>query len=200
MESAIQVDLARREAPASQVLDSALGTAAFGLNASNSTSAVAEDTHSDESSRRPPRIGYPTTNQIRLDSKASRNNEPSEVDQAGSTAPGIELGQVSDGRLAFKLPKVDEGFGAWSYVAGAFAMYIVVWGQDAYEYAVLRLTLTHRLPTSVSHLPDAPYSRSLCYVPGFENNGIVSTRYSRYPRGSAVPNSTQGSSISAAHH
>jgi hypothetical protein len=33
------------------------------------------------------------------------------------------------GKFEATLQPVDEGFGAWSYVASAFAMYIVVWGE-----------------------------------------------------------------------
>lgn len=35
---------------------------------------------------------------------------------------------IEKGTNVVHLQPVDEGFGAWSYVAGAFAMYIVVWG------------------------------------------------------------------------
>ncbi|KAK3716629.1 hypothetical protein LTR37_006259 [Vermiconidia calcicola] len=48
-----------------------------------------------------------------------------------NTSP-FELLLHDDGEAAgakvFTSPAIDGGFGAWSYVAGAFAMYIVVWG------------------------------------------------------------------------
>ena len=39
-----------------------------------------------------------------------------------------EFGVGRDARNVVILQPQDEGFGAWSYVASAFAMYIVVWG------------------------------------------------------------------------
>lgn len=38
------------------------------------------------------------------------------------------FGDEKGGNVVTLQPR-DEGFGAWSYVAGAFAMYIVVWGK-----------------------------------------------------------------------
>lgn len=38
----------------------------------------------------------------------------------------------------FTLPPADTGFGAWSYAAAAFAMYIVVWGNSGAIFSQLR--------------------------------------------------------------
>lgn len=115
MESALQVDLARSEAPAEQVLDSALGQAAEETISHQSKSTI--------------RGRSETTAQVRLVPKIPkehRSRSPSTQDLPTTT---LELGNFDEIAQGFSLQPVDKGFGAWSYVASAFAMFIVVWGK-----------------------------------------------------------------------
>ena len=126
MESALQVDLARSEAPADQILDSALGQAATHPMVISSH-AVREGTANDKSEHSI-RGRSETTAQVRLvpkKPKDQRSRSPSAQDAPTNT---LELGNFDETAPSFSLHPVDEGFGAWSYVASAFAMFIVVWG------------------------------------------------------------------------
>lgn len=129
MDSAIQVDLARSEAPPEEVLNTSLGEAASRLAVPRSDSPLQSQ---NESPRRSSKGGYVTTNQIRLNpKKPSRDPSPSTSIQ---NAPGntLELGNFDETANVVTLQPVDEGFGAWSYVASAFSMFIVVWGRLLY--------------------------------------------------------------------
>ena len=128
MESALQVDLAKQETTAQQALDSALGQRF--LNPSLDPSTGPANALSTEQPRRSSKGGSATTTQPRLNPKAlpdRRSPSPSLFDRAGA-ASSLELGEHDDSTNTYYLQPVDEGFGAWSYVASAFAMYIVVWG------------------------------------------------------------------------
>ena len=130
MESALQADLARSEAPAEQVLDSALGQAAT-RPVLPSSSASSERTDNDTSDHTI-RGRSETTAQVRLVPKipkGHRSRSPATQDAPGSI---LELGNFDETAQGFSLQPVDEGFGAWSYVASAFAMFIVVWGMSAH--------------------------------------------------------------------
>ena len=69
-----------------------------------------------------------TTSQIKLSSKERQHlSSPSEHDaEDASILPRSE----DRGRYQTSLQPMDSGFGAWSYVASAFSMYVVVWGQS----------------------------------------------------------------------
>lgn len=126
MESALQVDLARSEAPADQVLDSALGQAGMRLTVLSSPASTKET--SNDESKNTIRGRSETTAQVRLVPKipkSHRSRSPSTQDLPTNT---LELGSFDETAQGFSLHPVDEGFGAWSYVASAFAMFIVVWG------------------------------------------------------------------------
>ncbi|CAF9921070.1 MAG: hypothetical protein ALECFALPRED_001705 [Alectoria fallacina] len=126
MESALQVDLARSEAPAEQVLDSALGQIATPPNVLSSP-AVAEGKPHDKPEHMI-RGRSETTAQVRLVPKIpkdQRSRSPSTQDLPTNT---LESGNFDGIAQGFSLQPVDEGFGAWSYAASAFAMFIVVWG------------------------------------------------------------------------
>ena len=127
MESALQVDLARPEAPAEQVLNSALGQAAT-RPAVLSSHDFTEGAPNNES-KHTVRGRSETTAQVRLVPKipkGDRSRSPSTQDAPTDT---LERGNFDDLAQSFTLQPVDEGFGAWSYVASAFAMFIVVWGK-----------------------------------------------------------------------
>ena len=127
MEGALQVDLARPEAPAEQVLDSALGQAVARPTVLSS-SAFPEGTINDKS-KHTIRGRSETTAQVRLVPKipkGHRSRSPATQDAPTDT---LERGNFDEIAQSFSLQPVDEGFGAWSYVASAFAMFIVVWGK-----------------------------------------------------------------------
>ena len=127
MESALQVDLARPEAPADQVLNSALGQAAT-RPAVLSPPDRTDGTGNGES-KNTIRGRSETTAQVRLVPKipkGERSRSPSTQDAPTDT---LERGKLDELAQSFTLQPVDEGFGAWSYVASAFAMFIVVWGK-----------------------------------------------------------------------
>lgn len=114
------------------------------------------------SPRRPLKGASTTTVQISLHPKASEL-EPSKSSWDASIQ-SLELGEGREGAKNFTLPPADEGFGAWSYVASAFSMFIVVWGKELLQLSefeeIQLLTLSQRLPSSVSHLSDLSLRRS----------------------------------------
>ena len=122
MDSAAQVDLARNEAPANQVMASALGEALAhnGRPPSPTASAYA----GNELQKTVSRGSSAITSQVRLNSK----NPSHDLDIDDSRLNNQDFGESGQGGAVATLQPVDEGFGAWSYVASAFAMYIVVWG------------------------------------------------------------------------
>ena len=137
MESALQVDLARPEAPAEQVLGSALGQAAT-RPPLLSSSASSERTAND-ASEHTIRGRSETTAQVRLVPKipkGHRSRSPATQDAPGGI---LELGNFDETAQGFSLQPVDEGFGAWSYVASAFAMFIVVWGMSTHPGPLSRV-------------------------------------------------------------
>lgn len=130
MDSAIQVDLARSEATAEEVLNTSLGEASSRLSVPRADSPLQNSPlqSQNQNPRRSSKGGYVTTNQIRLNpKKPSRDPSPSTSIQ---NAPGhtLELGNFDETANVVTLQSADEGFGAWSYVASAFSMFIVVWG------------------------------------------------------------------------
>ena len=127
MESALQVDLARPEAPAEQVLDSALGQGVTHPAVPSSSTFAGRPMH--DKSKDTIRGRSETTAQVRLVPKipkGDRSRSPSTQDAPPDT---LERGNFDEIAQSFSLQPVDEGFGAWSYVASAFAMFIVVWGK-----------------------------------------------------------------------
>lgn len=66
---------------------------------------------------------------MRLVPKLSRDRRSRSRSTQGESAKNLELGDFDDVANAFTLLPADEGFGAWSYVASAFAMFVVVWGR-----------------------------------------------------------------------
>lgn len=127
MESALEVDLARSEAPAGQVMDSALGQAATRPTVLHSP-AHAEETINDES-KHTIRGRSETTAQVRLVPKIPKNHRSRSPSTQDAPTNTLELGNADELAQGFSLQPVDEGFGAWSCVASAFAMFIVVWGK-----------------------------------------------------------------------
>ena len=118
METALQIDLSKPEAPAEQVLDSALGE-------------IAAQPRSTEG-KNLTRGRSDTTHQARLGPKSSHGGRPRSVSAREHSNEVSELGHFDETANSYSLQPVDEGFGAWSYVASAFAMFIVVWGE--YQY------------------------------------------------------------------
>ncbi|KAL8668967.1 MAG: hypothetical protein Q9168_006422 [Polycauliona sp. 1 TL-2023] len=125
MESGLEVDLAKQEVTAQQALESPLGQSLPNRQAGQTLNADLR-----EQPRRSSKSGSATTNQPRLKPKAPSNRQNHTVLSSvhGDEAGSFELKSNDETQTIFRLQPVDEGFGAWSYVASAFAMYIVVWG------------------------------------------------------------------------
>lgn len=145
MDTALQVDLARPEAPAQQVLDTALGEAGSQLAVPRSNSPGQSLT---ENPRPSSKGGYMTSSQIRLNpKKPSRDPSPS-TSVHDPPANSLELGKFDETANVVILQPADEGFGAWSYVASAFAMFVVVWGTFVFFFncsgRLLGVALTYR--------------------------------------------------------
>ena len=115
METALQIDLSKPEAPANQVLDSALGDVAAQPYSTASKNVM--------------RGRSDATHQARLGPKSSHSGQPRSASARGGSNEVSELGHFDETANSYSLQPVDEGFGAWSYVASAFAMFIVVWGE-----------------------------------------------------------------------
>jgi hypothetical protein len=124
MEAVMQLDLARTEAPAGQVMDSVLGEGAEHFAAESTLRPP--DAADSRSPRRSTRGASASTYQVRLKPKHSERSASPSVEQ--TPADSLATGNLEAARLVSELQPVDQGFGAWSYVASAFAMYIVVWG------------------------------------------------------------------------
>ncbi|KAB5575271.1 hypothetical protein GE09DRAFT_1264490, partial [Coniochaeta sp. 2T2.1] len=89
---------------------------------------------------------------------------------------GKSFGQGGD---VVELQAQDGGFGAWSYVAAAFSMYIAVWGEVPQAFPIFR--------TYLSTGPDAAYPDSIAIrllAPGLQDieGGIL---FSLHPRSSS---------------
>lgn len=115
METALQIDLSKPEAPAEQVLDSALGEAAAQSRSTDGKNLV--------------RGRSDATHQARLGPKSSHGGRSRSISAQAHSSELSELGHFDETANSYILQPVDEGFGAWSYVASAFAMFIVVWGE-----------------------------------------------------------------------
>jgi hypothetical protein len=126
MDSATQVDLANEEVPAKQVVDSVLEEAADYLKVNSAVDG--RFSSASRSPRKHSRGASATTNQIRLKPKR-KDRSPSPLPEKDSNAH-LERGSFEGKGATSELQPVDRGFGAWSYVAAAFAMYIVVWGKS----------------------------------------------------------------------
>ncbi|KAL8691226.1 MAG: hypothetical protein Q9218_003502 [Villophora microphyllina] len=120
MDSAREVDLARGQAPASQVLSSALGQAAYHQHAPNTEPSSSGEPQAEHDPARPLLGASATTAQVKLKPKSSDN-------RSSHSNSSFEMQDFGESVNVSTLQPMDKGFGAWSYVASAFAMYIVVW-------------------------------------------------------------------------
>ena len=128
MESALEVDLTEQETTAQQALGSALRQ-----NSSISSSQHPLDPANVQTIEQPQRSskgGSATTIQPKLNPRAAPQRHSRSPSPSHKARPeeSVELGGHDDSTNTYRLQPVDEGFGAWSYVASAFAMYVVVWG------------------------------------------------------------------------
>ncbi|KAL9617026.1 MAG: hypothetical protein Q9160_008143 [Pyrenula sp. 1 TL-2023] len=96
------------------------------LTSNDNNSSTRNDVRSD-SHRISARGASAITNQVRLGPKKYSEDRGNE-DNNFLRTKDEDFGESGASGRAFTLQPVDEGFGAWSYVASAFAMYIVVWG------------------------------------------------------------------------
>lgn len=184
MDSVHHVDLTRAEAPGEQVLDPARGEVSSQLAVPRSSPPLQSST---ETPRRSSKGGYMTSNQIRLNpTKASRDPSPS-TSFHDTRAESLELGKIDGIANVVILQLADEGFGAWSYVASAFAMFIVVWGRFlVFQYSpvsfltLLRLIEPNRFSASLSCISNFPIIRRCCETLRFFNFAAACARNSRY--------------------
>lgn len=133
--------------------------------------------------------GYSTTIQPKL--HESRNSH--EAQQAEQ----LELiGRESDAANIVNLPPVDKGFGAWSYVVSAFAMFIVVWGMYISSYLTLSDTRSGtlltvfffpRLPRDLAYLSKLSLLRRKCIASKFCRHTPPRARSSRHCRRHPLP-------------
>jgi len=146
MDAAVQLDLARDEAPASQALNSLLQQSV------PQTLSIAEEElppiDRSRSPKRSSRGAISSTHQVRLKHKTPARASTSSVDTRE-----IKLDPFGDSSIIVELQPIDRGFGAWSYIAAAFAMYIVVWGFP-YAFPIFQTYLSvgpkARYPDSVA--------------------------------------------------
>ncbi|KAF2152652.1 MFS general substrate transporter [Myriangium duriaei CBS 260.36] len=116
-EIGLQVDLAKSEAPARQVIE----------HTSESFSATLQPIDADANGhalqppKRASRGSISPVYQIQPLHKASRAGHRASLSTVDSDA-------FKETDTVVELQPVDGGFGAWSYVAAAFSMYIVIWG------------------------------------------------------------------------
>lgn len=99
-----------------------LGTQGYLDPAPSSGGHRAQESHPRSSL---PSLGSATVHQAHLESSLDDPNPPF---GPHTRVDSIEGGDFDPKGREFTLQPQDEGFGAWSYVAAAFAMYIVVWG------------------------------------------------------------------------
>ena len=122
MDREIQIDLARPEAPADQAVGAV--SESLGPNSNPSRLQPEPQRHFENLARssRGASVGSASLN-WGLNSSRSRSTSPASHDKS------MEMGHSNDSTKVFTLHPQDMGFGAWSYVASAFAFYIVVWGE-----------------------------------------------------------------------
>lgn len=146
MEAATQLDLARGEAPAHQVLDSPLREPAPRLLSVPAEEALPSDR--SKSPKRSSRGAISSTHQVRLKHKSRARDPVSSIDSRET-----KHDPFSEASNVVELQPIDRGFGAWSYVAAAFSMYIVVWGFP-YAFPIFQTYLSAgpkaRFPDSVA--------------------------------------------------
>lgn len=119
----------------------------------------------NETQQRSTAGGSATTIQLKLHPKAQKSTSISSLEDRPED---VELfGSESDALHSSSLQPADEGFGAWSYVASAFAMFVIVWGIDhallsskGFECSTLADPLC-RVSRSVSGLSDLSIQRAL---------------------------------------
>ena len=124
METALQVDLSKPEAPAEQVLDAVSSNIETQVHGSK---PIETSIHGEGEKKTSD--GFETAAQVRLHPKGSSRHKSQKVDKAAESEEVSSFADTDEAAGAFYLQPVDKGFGAWSYVASAFAMYIVVWGK-----------------------------------------------------------------------
>ena len=119
MEANTQIDLAKQEVSANRAISSAL------QNATTEDVAVSpEQPNSTSTSERSARGTIHATNQVRL-----KRKENSTLSVEADSVTGIPLEDYfGESVNTSELQPADRGFGAWSYVMSAFAMFVVVWG------------------------------------------------------------------------
>ena len=97
-----------------------------GLSSQESSPSSLSAARPERSPQRSSRGSSTITGQIRLKPKPSRSPGPRLDEVTSITPPGSD--SFAEKQNGSALQPIDGGLAAWSYVVGAFAMYIVVWG------------------------------------------------------------------------
>ena len=114
-------------APREDKLDDALQETAF--RGGNELPAALPNNVLSDPPRRPMRgVNTTTSSQPKLRNIDPKQSASSASNADSPTANISDLGAFEASGKVYTLQPVDEGFGAWSYVASAFAMFLVVWG------------------------------------------------------------------------
>ena len=125
VETVVQAHLG---APREDKLDDALSETAF--RAPNELPAALPSNVLNDQPRRPMRgVNTTTISQPKLKNISTKQGASSASNADNPTANIPDLGAFEASGKVYTLQPVDEGFGAWSYVASAFAMFLVVWGK-----------------------------------------------------------------------
>ncbi|MCJ1270393.1 hypothetical protein MMC22_010290 [Lobaria immixta] len=133
--STLHIDPASLEGSASQVL----GTASGEVNTSGQNAA--------DPPRRSSRGGVTTTTQTRLYPPTPGRDPLLTTPIQDAVSNSMELDSFGETvNVARSLP-VDTGFGAWSYVAAAFSMFVVVWGFPQ-SFPIFQTYLAAKYPNS----------------------------------------------------
>jgi hypothetical protein len=185
MNNALQIDLARDEATPQQILNSPL-----------------QPEHQDDTARdiAPHRITSPaapkrstrgaivTASQARLKPQPRNHARPSSRDVSPAPRDADAFGETDKSSI---LQPLDKGFGAWSYVAATFAMYIVVWGMFAFQSSFspwrARSQILARFSIFISSLPDLLDDRARCTLPRICGHSFACTWHARHSGRHNIP-------------
>lgn len=119
--STFHIDPAGLEDSAPQVLEK------------SSVEASSSGQNADDTPRRSSRGGVTTTTQTWLYPPKLARDSLLTTPIYDPTSNSFELGSFGEtANVATSLP-ADTGFGAWSYVASAFSMFVVVWGRSLFS-------------------------------------------------------------------
>ena len=122
LDTELRSDRRKPTDPARRALDGAVKETKPRIPAMRSDSSWLSST---DSQRRTSKGASSTTTQIQQLNSPRVASFPTD----DATASLMEGGRFGETANVATLPPADEGFGAWSYTASAFLMFVVVWGR-----------------------------------------------------------------------